>query len=88
VENLCDMVLAACGESPLDSICDYLDTFRIKYRLYKGSQTQIVRGPTDNFEIYGGPHVIFSNIWLSILFKIKHNIKTTPLHYYYFVIIN
>jgi hypothetical protein len=33
----------------------------------------------DNFEIYGGPHAIFSNIRLSILFKIKHNIKTTHI---------
>jgi hypothetical protein len=40
-------------------------------------------GQTDNSEIYGGPHVIFSNIMFSILFKIKHNIMTTT-HYYYF----
>jgi hypothetical protein len=38
----------------------------------------------DNFEIYGGPHIIFSNIMSSILFKIKHNIKTTTHYYYYY----
>jgi hypothetical protein len=38
----------------------------------------------DKFEIYGGLHVIFSNIMLSVLFKIKHNIKTTTYYYYYY----
>jgi hypothetical protein len=46
----------------------------------RGLKLKSYAGQTDNFEIYGEPHAIFSNIKLSILFKIKHNIKTTP-HY-------
>jgi hypothetical protein len=38
----------------------------------------------DNFEIYGGPHVILSKTMWSILFKIKHNIKNTTHYYYYY----
>jgi hypothetical protein len=44
----------------------------------RGLKLKSYAGQTDNSEIYGGPHAIFSNIRLSILFKIKHNIKTTP----------
>jgi hypothetical protein len=49
----------------------------------RGLKLESYAGQTDNYKIYGGPHVIFSNIMLSILFKIEHNIKTTT-HYYYF----
>jgi hypothetical protein len=47
----------------------------------RGLKLKSYAGQTDNFEIYGGPHVIFSNIRLSILFKIEHNIKNIP-HFY------
>jgi hypothetical protein len=50
----------------------------------RGLKLKSYAGQTDNFEICGGPHVIFSNIMLSILFKIKHNIKTTTYYYYYY----
>jgi hypothetical protein len=49
-----------------------------------GLKLKSYAGRTDNFKIrvYGGPHGIFSNIKLSVLFKIKNNIKIVPLHYY------
>jgi hypothetical protein len=48
---------------------------------HRGLKLKLCVGQTNTFEITGGGlHVIFSNISLSILFKIKHNIMTTPLH--------
>jgi hypothetical protein len=48
----------------------------------RGFKLKSCVGQTDDFEMYVGPHVIFSNIKLSVLFKIENNIKIGRLHHY------